>query len=922
MINLKSLKIKFTLLFIVLGLLPSIIISVVSTMNASADVTNKVYNQLTAINQIKKHEIQKYFAQRKVDMGVLINIAETMQQQTFMKLSAINQLKKSQVLDYFNYNKNQLTMLANEQNTHQAINKLVDDFSNQKQWQSLLNKYDSTYQSLVSQLGWYDFFIISNNGTILYSTSRKSDLGKKIPDDLMLSPFHQAFASAEQSDSLDIQFGDFEPYEPSNNDPAAFFIKPVVSNDKRIGYIAYQQPLDKINSILGNRSGLGNTGESYLVGRDSLMRSDSYLNPAEYSVKSSFSKNNGVQTLAAESALNGESNTSVIMSYNNNSVLSSWDYIEIAEDIRWAIISEVDVTETFNPKTSANEGFYKNYIEQYGYYDLFLINSNGHVFYTVAKNPDFNSNILAGKYSDSNLGSLIKEMSKSKEYTFVDFSPYEPSGGEPAAFIGQPLLKESGEPAFYVVLQLPIEGLQAIMGIRDGMGEAGESYLVGNDLRMRSNSIIDLQGRTVKASFAGSIATNGVETDAVKRALAGEKGTDIVNGYNGNSVLSSFDQITFRDFNWAILSEVDEAEAFVSIRNNVFLTIILMVIIIVLIALIGMFIAKRMATPIVEIAEAAQKVAKGDLTITIKKTVNDEVGDLQEAISHMIKNLSKMAKNISGIALQQASTSEDLAAITTQTSATVTEQQAISEQLATAMQEMGATVNEVAQNTTTTSSAVDNIQNKVNESSNKLDETYSSIMDMTEQIQHSEQNVQKVRSDFDQVVKVLDVIKGIADQTNLLALNAAIEAARAGEQGRGFAVVADEVRQLAQRTQDSTKEIDNMINTIMVGANSSVDVMANSVVQANSVQEHAKEVIELNKTIAGDMHEISDLSAQIAIAAEEQSAVVDDILQNVETLNSGVTETNIATDTIAKSSVELARLAAELEKESSEFKTV
>ena len=667
---------------------------------------------------------------------------------------------------------------------------------------------------------------------------------------------------------------------------------------------------------------MGETGESYLVGQDKLMRSDSYLNPAQYSVKASFSGNNKVQTQATESALNGKNGTDVIMDYNNNPVVSSWDYIDISSEVRWAIVSEVDVAEAFNPKTSMQEEFYKGYIEKYGYYDLFLINPNGHIFYTVTKEADFNTNILTGKYANSNLGKLVKSISQSKQYGFVDFAPYESSNGDPAAFIGQPLLNKDGKPAFYVALQLPLEGIQAIMGVREGMGDTGESYLVGSDLRMRSNSFLDPTGHTVKASFTGSVAKNGVDTDAAKRALAGEKGTDIITDYNGNPVLSSFDQIKFGDFNWAILSEIDEPEAFESIRDNTIFMIILMVILVIIIALIGMFIAKRLATPIAEIANVAQRVSSGDLTMTVKKTADDEVGDLQVAISNMITNLSKMAKNISGIAIQQASTSEELAAITTQTSATVTEQQAISEQLATAMQEMGATVNEVAQSTTTTSSAVDNIQNKVNDSSTKLDDTYRSIVDMTEQIQQSEQNVQKVRSDFDQVVNVLDVIKGIADQTNLLALNAAIEAARAGEQGRGFAVVADEVRQLAQRTQDSTKEIDNMINTIMIGANSSVDVMANSVVQANSVQSHAKEVIEVNQMIANDMHVISDLSAQIATAAEEQSAVVDEILQNVETLNSGVVETNHATDNIAESSVELARLATELEKESSEFKTV
>jgi len=921
MINFKSLKVKFILIFMVLGLIPAIIISVISTMNSSADVTGKVYSQLTSINQIKKQAIENYFAERQGDMGVLIDIADTMQQQAFMKLSAINRLKKSQVNDYFNNNNVQLEILANEKNTHQAITELVNNFSNKKQWQSSLNKYDKNYKPLLSYFGWYDFFVISSKGTIVYSVTRESDLGQRIPQDLTDSSFYQAFNLAKQSDSSDIQFADFLPYAPSNNDPAAFVIKPVEVNGKRMGYIAYQQPLDKINSILGDREGMGETGESYLVGQDKLMRSDSYLNPTEYSVKASFTNKNKVQTQAAHSALNGEKNTSIIMDYNDNPVVSSWDYIDVGSGVRWAIISEIDVAEAFNPKTANNEDFYKSYIEKYGYYDLFLVNPNGHIFYTVTKEADFNTNILTGKYSSSNLGSLIKDINQSKQYGFVDFAPYEPSNGDPAAFIAQPLLNPDGQAALYVALQLPLEGIQTIMGIREGMGETGESYLVGNDLRMRSNSFLDPQGHTVKASFTGSITKNGVDTEAAKRALAGEKGTDIIIDYNGNPVLSSFDHIDFGHFNWAILSEMDEPEAFASIHSNTIFMIILMMIIVAVVGMIGLFVAKRIATPIVEIAEVAQKVASGDLTMKVEKTSNDEVGHLQAAIGKMITNLSKMVGNISGIAIQQASTSEELAAITTQTSATVTEQQAISEQLATAMQEMGATVNEVAANTTTTSSAVDNIKDKVNDGASKLDETYHSIVTMTEHIQQSEQSVQKVRSDFDQVVNILDVIKGIADQTNLLALNAAIEAARAGEQGRGFAVVADEVRQLAQRTQVATKEIDDVINTIMVGANSSVDVMASSVEQANSVQEHAKEARDLNQIIASDMNQISDLSAQIATAAEEQSVVVDEILQNVETLNSGVTETSQATENISESSVELARLATELEQESSAFKT-
>lgn len=921
MFKMESLKTKIMLLLMVIGLIPSIIISVVATINNSEDVSHKVYNQLTAINQIKKQSIETYFAERKGDMGVLVDIASTMRKQSYLTLSAINSVKKSQLSDYLSNNKAQLDLLAKQTELHSNLNSLLASFTDKPKWKSLLDEYDVSYKPLLNYFGWYDFFIISNNGTIIYSVTRESDLGKNIPKYLNDSSFNKAFTLAKQSKSNDIQFGDFKPYAPSNNDPAAFSVKPISVNGKRMGYIAFQQPLEKINSILGNREGMGESGESYLVGPQNLMRSDSYLNPEEYSVKASFVNNNKVETIAVNKALSGNKDTYVINDYNNNPVVSSWDYIDIAEGVRWAIISEIDVGEAFNPTTLENEEFYKSYIKQYGYYDLFLINTDGYIFYTAAQEADYQTNILNGKYSSSNLGKLITQLKDSGEYGFVDFAPYAPSNNEPASFIGQPIMGSDGKVSLYIALQLPLEGIQNIMGVREGMGETGESYLVGMDLKMRSDSFLDPEGHTVKASFAGSVEKNGVDTKAARDALAGKSGTDIVIDYNGNPVLSSFDRIDFDNFSWAILSEIDEPEAFASINKNTNFMIILMIIFVLIIATIGIFFAKRIATPIIMVSEAAQYVAEGDLTIKVIKTSNDEVGQLQVSIQKMIDNLSNIVNNIGMVASQQSSTSEELATITEQTNRTLSDQSLASDQLNTAMQEMGITVDDVAQSASTTSSAVSDIQSKIIDSTNKINDTYNAILAMTDKIQNSEQSVQKVRSDFNQVVKVLEVIKGIADQTNLLALNAAIEAARAGEQGRGFAVVADEVRQLAQRTQDSTQEINDMVNTIMAGANSSVEVMANSVVQANIVKSHAQEVNELNKVISEEMNQISDLSIQIATAAEEQSVVVKMILDNVETLNIGVAETSMSTENIAESSTELASLATNLENEVAVFKT-
>lgn len=915
-----NLKAKFTILFVIIGLLPILLTNYISTQNNTTDIQNKVFNQLTAINQIKKQTIKTYFHERESDMGVLVNIADTLRNQAFQKLSAVQDIKKSQLSDYLHNNYAQLNLLASQEHVTHAIEEMLITFPHKEIWTPLLDTHDKEFKQLLTYFGWYDFFLISLEGDIIYSVTRESDLRQNLEDDLSGSAFSQAFNKAKNSRDSKIHLADFLPYGPSNNDPAAFAVKAVEKNNQRIGYIAYQQPLEHINEILGHRTGMGITGQSYLVGQDNLMRSDSFRNPEQYSVKNSFKEQSKVITTAALSALEGNRNTAVILDYSNNPVVSSWDYIDVGEGIRWAIISEIDVTEAFSPQTSDGIDFYQSYIEKYGYYDLFLINPDGFIFYTVTKEADYHTNILTGEYASSGLGSLINNISKTKAYSIADFAPYAPSNNDPSSFIAQPLLDKNNSISLYIALQLPLEGLENIMKTRDGMGDTGESYLVGEDLRMRSNSFLDPEGHSVKSSFAGTIQENGVDTEASRNAISGNAGTKVVIDYNGSPVLSSFDHIDFKHFKWGILSEIDEAEAFESIKNNTFYLILMMLVAGFMIAAIGYLVAGRIAKPISNISDIAKLIADGDLTSSIEIKSTDEVGTLQEAMKQMITNLRNMVKNISTVAKEETTTSEQLENITKQTSNIVKEQKDIAEQFTSSMTQMGATVNEVAQNTSNTSIAVNEIQNKVLEGANTLEKTYHSILSMTEQIQQSEKSVQQVRSDFDQVSNVLDVIKDIAEQTNLLALNAAIEAARAGEQGRGFAVVADEVRQLAQRTQDSTQQIDDMIKTIISGANSSVDVMAKSVSRANDVQEHAKEATEINAIITEQISNISTLSSQIATSTKEQSQMIEVILINVGSLNEGVIKTEDATNVISISSSELNKLVIKLEQETNFFK--
>ena len=177
----------------------------------------------------------------------------------------------------------------------------------------------------------------------------------------------------------------------------------------------------------------------------------------------------------------------------------------------------------------------------YGYYDLFLINPDGYVFYTVAQESDYQTNMVNGKYSSSGLGILVRKVLEKKEFGFADFEPYAPSNDEPAAFIAQPVLHQGGV-EIIVALQLPLEGVNNIMQERTGMGKTGETYLVGEDKLMRSDSFLDPENHSVIASFANP-NLGSVDTEAAREALAGTEDAKIVIDYNGNPVLSAYTPI-------------------------------------------------------------------------------------------------------------------------------------------------------------------------------------------------------------------------------------------------------------------------------------------------------------------------------------------------------------------------------------------
>ncbi|MDT3230275.1 methyl-accepting chemotaxis protein [Pseudomonas sp. rhizo25] len=321
---------------------------------------------------------------------------------------------------------------------------------------------------------------------------------------------------------------------------------------------------------------------------------------------------------------------------------------------------------------------------------------------------------------------------------------------------------------------------------------------------------------------------------------------------------------------------------------------------------------RSITLPIARALEAAEEVAEGNLTRPITVDGNDEAGRLLAAMAKMQNKLRDTLQHIAGSATQLASAAEELNAVTDESARGLTQQNNEIEQAATAVNEMTSAVEEVARNAVSTSEASRNATTSAGDGRDLVQETVSAIERMSADVQATASLIGDLANESRDIGKVLDVIRGLADQTNLLALNAAIEAARAGEAGRGFAVVADEVRALAHRTQQSTSEIERMIGSIQTGTEHAVDSMRNSTERAESTLNIAKGAGMSLDTINTAIVEINERNLVIASAAEEQAQVAREVDRNLVNIRDLSVQSATGAGQTSAASSELSRLAVDL----------
>ena len=573
--------------------------------------------------------------------------------------------------------------------------------------------------------------------------------------------------------------------------------------------------------------------------------------------------------------------------------------------------------------------WFRRFLRERGYYDIFLFDLDGNLVYTVFKELDYATNLNDGTYRDSDLGNAFRAAMENPEpgaQSFFDFKPYAPSHGAPASFISTPVHDGTGALAGVLVFQMPIDNLNAVMQDDAGLGETGESSIVGADRLMRNDS---------RFEESSTILTRKIETRQVDLALAGEAG--LLQGVNhaGEEVVAAYGPLDFLGARWALVAEEHASEVFLPVTEMRNTSILFTLVALILTSAIGLFFSRSIAGPISAMARAMLDLAGGNRQVEVPgRDRGDEIGEMAKAVQvfretaieaermaaenagreqqveqekrqatlamadDLERAITGIIDTITGSVGQLEQASKALIALAGST----TEQVML---VATGAQETSSTVNTVA-------SAAEELSGSIEEIRRQVSEATDVVQDTVEDVRESDVTVKSLAEGAQKIGDVVSLINEIAEQTNLLALNATIEAARAGEAGKGFAVVASEVKALANQTAKATEEISAQIDSMQIKT-------AETVKSIEGVERGMDRISTFTGNIMGAIEQQNAATGEIARSAQGAAEATQRSTQNIDAVSRSANESNAAAGGVHETSRALAEQAKRLSDEMAQF---
>lgn len=554
---------------------------------------------------------------------------------------------------------------------------------------------------------------------------------------------------------------------------------------------------------------------------------------------------------------------------------------------------------TYSQTHSKFHPFFRGFLQSKGYYDIFLFDNDGNVVFTVFKEADFATNALTGKWKDSDLGNMFKTANAGKkgEVHFFDFKPYAPSANVPASFISTPIYSKTGEKLGVLAFQMPVGKINDIMNLEPGLGATGETYIVGSDYLIRND---------IAKSKENDALLRKEENFVVTGALEGKETYGFVTNSLGQHVKLSAVPMEFQGAKYALVASQSYEEAVAPLngmRNGI---LMITVLIIGVVAGGCLFFARRITAPLKALIVKMGIISEGNLGVDVEFQGNrDEIGDMARALENFRKNAIKMEelkkeqlsdanRNRAHMDAELKQLSNALEIVSSDLLETIKNQSKV---MMGKAKEMGGKAKNVANDASQVALATNEATENVGNVAAAAEELSVAIQEISRQVNHATTITQKAASSADStkqtvselataaedIGSVLSLISQIAEQTNLLALNATIEAARAGEAGKGFAVVASEVKSLANQTAQATEQIASQIDAIQ-----------------NAVKHSAGQI----EDIVGTIQEVDQVASSIAAAVEEQGAATDNISTSTRAAAQGTNSvsekvTNVSTEITA-----------------------